>query len=157
MKTFDIWNYSSNCPLASRLERAVNTCGSTAEHLEAIISILTPKQKAKFFAACLRYWAETTCWDDRNKYAVLVSKRIVEEFSDTLLKTTDDEILKEAYGFTQCAHRYLQNEFFKAIVKDCENSCPEITSWLNEKEFVYADDGKSVIPYKEYRMQKYGY
>lgn len=159
MKTFTFYYDSDSCPIARSIERAVNNCNSPTENLKAIRNLpdsdgnimLNDDNLRRFIIACILYWAQTERYDGRNIYAVLHAREIAKHF--TLLSKIEipDDILKEAYGFTCCAHRYLQNEFFKVILKYMETDIPEITDWLDKQNFVYNDKQDGLIPYEEYK------
>lgn len=158
MKTFEFfWYDEKSCPLAYKIENTINTCGSPKSHLEEIQKYLTIPDLWRFMLACILYWADAERWDDRNKYAVFASKQIVKHFPNLSKTTIPDETLKEAYGFTKSAHRYLQNEFFETIEEYLkQNDTMGIMNWFEGEEFVYNDTNDGLIPYKTYRMQKYG-
>lgn len=147
LRKFDFYNYDEKSfPVAVQIERAVNS--SKTEQLKEIL----PKNKLeKFMLGCLIYWAATERYDLRNRYAVLASKVIIEHFPKLKHKRITNEILKESYGFTCCAHRYLQNEFFKLILKSIEqNDTLGIYSWFESQQFVLSKNEEKLIPYNQY-------
>lgn len=161
MKTFDIY-YSDrkSCPLAHAAEDAVNTMGSPKQHIEAIKALPLTDNIFPFLAACILYWAEAQRWDERNRFAVLASRKLVAQFPVMEYIQLDDKTLKEAFAFTSYAHRYLQNELFKAILvffeQDSDAKCNEIVKWFNAQEFVYNERDDDLIPYEEYKRTRYG-
>ena len=160
MKTFDYYDYYKTCPLAVEIENAMNDCGSAKTHLEKVKGIFSSTRVMDaFFSACIAYWSETEYYDGRNQHAVLTSRKIVENFAEIkdACELFKDDILLNAYGFTMSAHRYLQNELFSTIIERDREKNGNISKWLDEMEFVYTDDNKDLIPYKKYRMEKYGF
>lgn len=158
MKSFEYWDYNSTCPLAKKVEDAMNDCGSAKSHLAKMDSVFeNPMDMFKFMVACVGYWAETPYYDERNTYAVLHSRKIMAEFDGLkeMAETLDDEnILLNAFGFTHSAHRYLQNEFFKTILCRWEQNNDSVHLWLQKMEFVYNDDRTDLVPYAEVRAKR---
>lgn len=134
--------------MAADIESAVNTCSGPKEHLQKLLTKPYAASLRDFFLLCILYWSETDRYDPRNEYAVLASKVIAREFELTV--PDDGTLAKEAYGFTHCAHRYLQYELFKVILEKLKTNRPEITSWFESKEFVYNDTHTELIPYADY-------
>lgn len=155
MKKIEIYDYRQQCPLAVSVENAVNTCSSTEKHLHEIGGILGYQERqTSFFIACILYWAEAGYYDDRNKATVLISKKIAEHFPKLKKLSFCDEILKNAFGFTRFAHRYLQSSLFKVILHDLKNTGEHgIYQWYYEQEFVIDDIMDEAIPYAEYRKK----
>lgn len=151
------YDYRDFSPLAVSIENAVNTCGSLKEHIVRITDIFKNEEKMKnFFMACIAYWSEIKHFDGRNQYAVCMSREIAKNFAYITSTDYDEETLKTAYAFTMSAHRYLQNELFKAISYYFESIGDEIYTWLNEMDFVILDDN-TTMRYKDWKRMKYGY
>lgn len=161
MNNYSIYNYSTECLFAKKIADIVNDCGSPKSHLEKIKELFTSElDMVAFFTDCISYWgAEGMRYDQRNQYAVLTSRKIVEHFTDVHIGRNylTENYGKEAFGFCCCEHRYLQNEFFKTIYEFWKEKENDIYKWLEEMEFVYNEDGTDLIPYAEYRKVKYGY
>lgn len=152
MKHFSIWDYNKVCEVATYVEDKMNCyCGNKYEESAHWFE---KDYRRQFVIACVSYWSESERWDDRNRYAVLLSKKIIERFPEfkAEAETYGDECLMNADGFTCCAHRYLQNEFFRSVCLEWFNhfEC-KVNEYLEEMEFVYTQDGKDMIPYKECR------
>lgn len=153
LKTYNIWEYARQCPMAKEIENAVNNCNKSSVNLEKIREILGDDEKVyKFFTACLRYWANTQYYDDRNSVAVLISREIIQKFAVLRNMSVADDLQKEAYGFTLCAHRYLQNEVFKIIIAFLQETGHEgVYEWYKACEFVIDKTQDKAIPYQEYK------
>ena len=150
MKEFNIHDYRRECPEATFIENSLNNCSSSETHLETLRS--NPKLKdclEDFTTACLLYWAYTQYYDDRNRVAVLISRKIVEKFPKLSRKKISDDVLKQAYGFTMCGHRYLQQTFFNVIIQYLK-SIPDdkIFYWYKQQEFVINKTLDEAVPYQ---------
>lgn len=156
-KDYNIYDYQTQCPLARSVEDAVNTCSSPSSHLEKLEALFGYDDRMYcFFCACIQYWAKAKYYDDRNIFAVLVSKEIIKEFPNIphLKGTTlSEELQKEAYAFTLFAHRYLQNSLFKVIIDYYfkKTGYHGIYDWYFKQEFVIDRNMEKVVPWKEYQ------
>lgn len=154
MKRYENISYDrKNFPEAVEIERMVNNCESADKHLKHLWEKFTESWINKFFKCCLLYWAEHTNYDERNKFAVLMSKKIREAFPKLANEKFDKDIEMNAFAFTSYAHRYLQNELFKCILKHLEHTEEDnytgIWTWYSKNEFVIYMD--TVMPYNEYK------
>lgn len=155
MKQFNIYDYPYNNPLAKLVENTVNNGFSAKKDLATLKEIFEPARLHLFFLACILYWAETDRYDDRNKWAVFVSREIAKDFPQFKELEIPEELLREAFAFTMFAHRYLQNELFKVILEYFKQDDKEgIFHWFNDAEFVYDKTGTGVIRYSDFK-QKY--
>ena len=139
MTTKDNLRYyeEKNYPTAFLVERTVNSGMSLKEILQQLKETLQEDHLRKFMLGCLLWWAETDRYDERNRFAVLASKVIVEKFPQLKEKALPDDVMQESHAFTSYAHRYLQNEFFKAIFADTKaNDEMGIAQWFESQEFV---------------------
>lgn len=145
-----------NYPTAFLVERTVNSGMSLKEILQQLKETLQEDHLRKFMLGCLLWWAETERYDERNRFAVLASKVIVEKFPQLKEKALPDDVMQESHAFTSYAHRYLQNEFFKAIFADTKaNDEMGIVQWFESQEFVYDDNAEKLVPYQEYKINRY--
>ena len=153
MKTFEYYDYNKDCTLSSMVDDATNVCGSAKRHLESIKNLFSSEEQMKaFFLLCIAYWSETEYYDERNQYAVLMSRELVKRFPSIKEETYDESLMLNAYAFVCRVHRYTQNEFFKAILEYLTDFKDYITE---EMQFVIVDG--STMPYAEYRRTHYGY
>lgn len=157
MKTFEFFSYDRDLfPMATSIENLVNNSGSAKEHLEKIEKMITAAEMKDFVFACIGYWSQAQNYDARNRYAVLASRRIIEKYPRLKKINYKEKNLREAYGFTSYAHRYLQNEFFKvAMLYLKKNATHGIAEWFESQEFVYNKTENALIPYKEYLETRY--
>lgn len=157
METFHIdYSDDNTCQMAHAVEAAVNTCDSAEYHIKAIKRLFPEDEMQMFYVTCIRYWGEATEYDLRNRYAVLCSRRIMEQYPSLTETPTLGYILMEAFAFTRCAHRYLQNELFKDILHYWkETGFMGIAAWVEKQQFVINDSGDALIPYQQYIKQKY--
>lgn len=156
MKTFNINDYPSQCPLAKATEDAVNNCNTAIKNLEKIEAIFGYDDRIySFFCACIQYWATARYYDERNKYTVLICKEIVNKFPKIPhLKGVEicQELQKEAFAFTSFAHRYLQNELFKTILEYFKKSGHDgLYEWFKQQEFVIDPILDKAVPWTEYK------
>lgn len=157
MKEFNIYEYKKECPLASFIENTINNCSSDRKHLDTLIdSPMVKEVLDDFMTACLLYWSTTMYYDDRNRVAVLISRELVQKFPSMMKKKISDNTLKEAFGFTMCAHRYLQQVFFNVTLlhlKDQPNNT--IYNWYERQEFVIDKTADKAVPYQSWRIGCY--
>lgn len=148
MRTFSYYDYRDFAPLAVKVEDSVNGYSGTTA-LNKIKDILGEDKVLPFFLACIAYWGQTEYFDGRNRTAVFFSRAIVENFPSLADESNyDEDTIKNAFGFTMSAHRYLQNELFRVIEKYLATESHEISHWLDENDLVLTDN--KAIPYKEY-------
>lgn len=158
MERYEYISYDrKNFPEAVEIERMLNDCSSTEEHLKHLWEKFGESWIHKFALCCILYWAEHDNYDERNKFAVLISKKIAESFPKLSTTNFDKDIRMNAFAFTSYAHRYLQNELFKSILKHLEaqeeSNSTGIWPWYQKNEFVIYMD--SVIPYEEYKRIRF--
>lgn len=158
IKSFNIWDYNKECPLAKAVENTLNTCSPQTEILEKLKGVFTNDDKMYvFFLACLNYWGHTQYYDARNRTAVLVSREFVKKFPDSPVNNTiSEDVQKEAYGFTLSAHRYLQQQLFNVIMRylrDAQRPEEMIYDWYSSQEFVIDTVLERAVPYREYRLK----
>lgn len=142
-----------NFPVAKFVEDKINNCSSDEMHLSALMENLTEETLKMFLFGCISLWAETEMYDDRNRFAVLLSREIIKEFPVLKAMNTDREMQKECYGFVNYAHRYLQNSFFNAALTYLRNTgFLGIHQWYVKQEFVYNRTGDRLIKYSDYKL-----
>ena len=148
---FNICDYRKQCPMASVIEDKVNTTGGVTDMLDSILKETGTPAFSRFASCCLAYWSRVRYWDERNRYAVLASKKIIERFPDIASIQVPEYERLNAYGFVSYAHRYLQGTLYKVIMEFLGRYDDRgIPGWLEEQRFVYADDGQDLIPYDQY-------
>lgn len=151
MKIFTIYDYPKSCPLSKEVENTVNNCKSASKYLVELKDILGQRIQ-EFFIACILYWSETKYYDDRNKFAVLVSREIAKAFPKLKKIPKDEKLMREAYVFSTLAHRYLQNELFKVIILYLkEENLMNIHQWYEQASFVIDPITETAMPYEEYK------
>lgn len=158
MKSFNIWTYTKDCPQAHAAENAINNCGRNSANLESLLQLFNNDQTAltRFFVACLLYWSETEHYDDRNRSAILLAREITAHFKSLGSMQIPEKEMKEAYGFTHFAHRYLQSVMFNIIILHLKNSgYKDIYKWYDEQAFVIDRNLEKAIPYKDWRANAY--
>lgn len=158
MKTFNIWEYHKDCPLASSIEKEINSCDSAKRLYDKVKELYSGNvdEMRKFFIACLLYWSQTQYYDDRNRSAVLITREIIAEFKNLKSLQLPDSILKEAYGFTNHAHRYLQSVLFNIILEDLkETGYMSIHEWYKKQDFVIDRNIEKALPYEAWKRQRF--
>ena len=149
MKKFNIYDYQRQCPIAKSVENELNCSGSPKVKLENTKECLKGLVPSKFFGACILYWSQTEYYDERNRVAVLVSKEIVKQFSNTpflCMSSIAEDTKREAFGFTHFAHRYIQNKLFNVILEDLKQKDHAIYRWHQEQEFVIDPILEKAVP-----------
>lgn len=122
--------------MAKEIERIVNTTDSAKEQLDVIIGKYGQKTTRDFFLACITCWADYGRFDDRNAWAVLLSKEIVTKFTSLNEARFSEEIFTEAYSFVIFAHRALQQQLFCVVCRYLKDTgYMGIAGWLNKKQF----------------------
>lgn len=154
MEKFTYNDYYTECPIAVRIEDIINGSGSVESNISKILNSVfhgDGVQMNIFFRVCIGYWSETEYYDDRNKYAVFASRKLMEhsEAYREIVKQAEHcpDIMLNAFGFTMSAHRYLQNKLFKLI--ETHFADEEEFVWFRDSQFVYTDEGE-YIPWEEY-------
>lgn len=157
MNNFEIYDYRKQCPTASAVEDVVNNSNSHEKQLDAISGILGYKDRMmSFFIACILCWADARYYDERNRWTVLVCRRIAESFPKLKETPVCEEIRQEAYGFTTFAHRYLQSSLFKVILH-CFKKTGDygIHEWYEQQQLVIDNITEQAIPYEEYKKRRF--
>lgn len=152
MKTY-VLDYYKDCQLANDIESAVNTSGCVKLQLANIEKLTDGKTLHDFMVACILYWSKTKMFDERNRRAVLSSRIIAKKYFATEASTDDinEETMKQAYGFTQYAHRYLQGTFFNVILEYFRREGTlGIYEWYTEQDFVYDNRKDTLVPRKNW-------
>ena len=136
---------------AENVEKILNDCCSATTHLMHLNNEFPSKNFLKpFFYACILYWSESQYYDERNAHAVLESREIAKHCPELKKIHLNDDILKNAFFFTNYAHRYLQNQLFKTILKFLEQEGDnDIYSWYKSQEFIIYGD--RAIPYENWK------
>lgn len=154
MKQFHIFNFPQGCELADKAERLVNTTDSDRQRLLSLREMASDTEIRSFFIACLCYWAEAEHFDERNRAAILFSRKVVEHFPELKVQAEafNEDILRNAFAFTSNAHRYLQQNLFRCVMlyfkQDPDLS--RISLWLDSNHFVLNYDQSDLIPFRDW-------
>lgn len=157
MKKFTYNDYYTECPIAAAVGNAINTCGSNEGHLAKILNDVFKGDESAmylFFFLCIGYWSEVEYYDDRNKYAVLSSRKLMahsKELRELVNAGTNSstDVALNAFGFTMSEHRYLQNQLFH-IIENVFQSDDDFV-WFKEQQFVYDEVLRDFVPWEDYK------
>lgn len=138
---------------AVSIEKKINNCSPAVQNLEELRTEFPEEFLKMFFCACICYWAETEFYDDRNVRAVLESRQILKYCPSLSKMDYTEHVLKNAFYFTVSAHRYLQLQLFKIILRFFEHTDMKgIYAWYKAQEFVLVGD--EAVPYSSWLKRR---
>lgn len=150
IKPLDLY-YPDDCPRSHRIEDIVNRGGGEQTKIESCLLEMSHDEFLEFVFACLLCWSRAERFDDRNRIAVLASRRILERAPTIGLCIHNESILRDACHFTKEAHRECQNLLFRvALAFLKQEKVFGIVEWYESQNFVLASDKQSLIPRAEW-------